>query len=105
MTNTQHIPGPWALGRRKESWIGINAPRWTCFARVVVRCEGYPDTQADLQGEANARLIAAAPDLLEALEGIMFQNSDISEQEMVVRYVKARAAIAKARGDTETGHH
>jgi hypothetical protein len=43
---------------------------------------------------ANARLIAAAPDLLEALEDLC--SGDVSNQE---KWDAARAAIAKAIGD------
>ena len=40
---------------------------------------------------ANARLIAAAPDLLEALEALLEGDFNVAE--------KARAAIAKAKGE------
>jgi hypothetical protein len=42
---------------------------------------------------ANARLIAAAPDLLEALEHVIYWDNGKPEWEM------ARAAIAKATGE------
>lgn len=52
--------------------------------------------------EANARLIAAAPDLLEALEEILGHNyiafveeGPISDDE----WKRAKAAIAKAKGE------
>ncbi len=49
------------------------------------------------EAKANARLIAAAPDLLAALETAL----DICPQDMldIVWAVEARAAIAKARGE------
>lgn len=50
------------------------------------------------KGRANARLIAAAPDLAEALEELLFEDSDKSEVDRVVTRVKARAALAKAHG-------
>ena len=45
--------------------------------------------------EANARLIAAAPDLLEALENFMAKVSPLND---TPEAVAARAAIARARG-------
>lgn len=47
------------------------------------------------EGMANALLVAAAPDLLEALKGIL----TITDRNHVV-WEKARAAIAKAEGKT-----
>jgi hypothetical protein len=48
------------------------------------------------EGEANARLIAASPDLLEALEWAV--NSQPEDADLWV--TDARAAIAKARGQS-----
>ena len=56
----------------------------------------WPDTLRELQ-KANARLIAAAPDLLEALESIVGGSTQRVSAEL---QTKAQAAIAKARGDT-----
>ena len=57
----------------------------------------------DTDGEhfANARLIAAAPELLEALEGILnIFDRNLSESTFVRRYRDtAIAAIKKARGE------
>lgn len=46
------------------------------------------------EAEANARLIAAAPEMLEALEGILA----ITDRDHAA-WNKARAAIAKAKGE------
>ena len=86
---SKHTPGPWewnkygALLHEDEIVLGIDGG--------CRRCD-YPN-------EANARLIAAAPDLLEALtllestcgEGWLEMNNPIR--------VLARAAIAKAKGE------
>lgn len=60
----------------------------------------------DFQGEAAARLLAAAPDLLAALKAIETLASDYGIDNEVQRARKAegiaklaRAAIAKARGE------
>lgn len=49
------------------------------------------------RGQANARLIAAAPDLLEALEEIVNLRTRGCGQEQAI----ARAAIAKARAQAK----
>jgi hypothetical protein len=57
-----------------------------------------PDTGTP--SEANARLIAAAPELLEALEAFVAWHSNpaMPHNDIVEITEKARAAIAKARG-------
>ena len=89
-----HTPGPWRLQKmRQEGMFSIGMG--TFYATGLI-------------GEANARLIAAAPDLLEALEAIAKLKVDgphISAKagfdEVTRAFVRARntarAAIAKAR--------
>ncbi|HAS1807610.1 TPA: hypothetical protein I4G93_25680 [Enterobacter hormaechei subsp. xiangfangensis] len=48
---------------------------------------------------ANARLIAAAPDLLEALLSIVNMDYQPTDDESDKVYLKARAAISKALGE------
>ena len=50
------------------------------------------------EGLANARLIAAAPEILEALEDCE-RNMIISTQADMARLDRIRAAIAKAKGE------
>jgi hypothetical protein len=66
MTQAKHTPGPWwTLRTRSNLRVSINGKGWTRFAKVVVRMNDA-DHDSD-EGLANARLIAAAPELLEAL--------------------------------------
>jgi len=51
-------------------------------------------------GAANASLIAAAPDLLAALERIVTYYDREDRPEAVFKLDAARAAIAKAKGET-----
>ncbi len=51
----------------------------------------------DAEREANARLIAAAPELLEALQDMVSDRNELSEA--TVRF--AKAAIAKATGEED----
>lgn len=65
---SKHTPGPWVIdGHNMSSIIRCTAPKGHPDAKHV--CGDY-ETIADCKGDnwkANARLIAAAPDMLEAL--------------------------------------
>lgn len=58
-------PGPWEATRKvhKSGTVSVrfSGENWADFARVWVRSSGCES--ANQEGEANARLIAAAPDL------------------------------------------
>ncbi len=96
---SKHTPGPWSV--RKALGLGdlaIVAPSTQPdHSGFVILAECYEDIRD--RGEhavdecaANARLIAAAPDLLEALQDMVSDHADLSEA--TLRF--ARAAIAKA---------
>jgi len=87
-----HTPGPWHVHPWGDNSYEINSTQLT-----VCNVPGFSDETVDSgSAESNARLIAAAPDLLEALEGLMpMWESGIDEP--WVR--KARAAIKKAKGE------
>ena len=83
---TKHTPGPW----RWNTAAGIYGSNNKRCANVFVQDEiKLPDDEID----ANARLIAAAPDLL-ALVRSYATTYPLDEY-----YDKATAAIAKATGD------
>ena len=92
MENTKHAPGPW-MESSFEVWSPLNGKR---FGKVVanLRRAEAPDDEA----RANARLIAAAPDLLEVaamvLETIDGGGPVVTFQEAHI--AQLRAAIAKA---------
>ena len=69
MTNA-HTPGPWHIDRTGEHHgqrpYGIRAGKRGLTRRNIVNWGGLA-APASPETEANARLIAAAPDLLEAL--------------------------------------
>jgi hypothetical protein len=88
-----HTPGPWGFRLDNDVAI-ITSDSWWDFAEVQVN----PD---NAQGEANARLIAAAPELLAALEELYHLIDDAHDGDRVFTLElaqKAKAAIAKARG-------
>lgn len=89
-----HTPGPWQVsGIRErmagEQWLTVGPDNYK-IAYVI-----YSDkTPADhVQSHADARLIAAAPDMLAALEDIAITDEADWMRE------RARTAIAKATGE------
>lgn len=94
--SAKHTPGPWrfnnALG---ETWTICDS-----FGESLMGAETYypwvPDAEADW------RLIAAAPDLLEALQALIDMDVAYKRGNRVEDAVeKARAAILKATGEQQ----
>jgi len=110
MTHT-HTPGPWNADKNfmgPDTYGDGNSipvfPRGGGVAIcdvVAVTGEGLsmPDVQA--RAEANARLISAAPDLLEALQMLLQQEPREADSYDRAMWENARAAIAKATGRGE----
>lgn len=108
---TKHTPGPWKKAER------LNGPWWHISAessglgpgqgRQAVACvHGESKRGAKALAEmfeANARLIAAAPDLLEALQDVdalwMHHSVAHSDGKISPLHEKVIAAIAKATGE------
>lgn len=83
----QHTPGPWRNepGLIQDCIIGPDNR-----AVVAIYDRGGP------QGEANANLIAAAPDLLAALRELLPEGWDDGTMDHMPGVKAARLAIAKA---------
>ena len=103
---TQHTPGPWTIKFFRSiepNHALICAEDWHDFASVVVRFCG--DDTDDATGLANARLIAAAPEMLEALKeaknGLRYWEPQTAHgaSEMARICALVDAAIAKAKGN------
>lgn len=85
---SKHTPGPWAFVQGGSG----DFPTWN--VRIATRgVITLPPTASMETMDADARLIAAAPELLEALRPIA-ERGEISAKIIA----KARAAIAKAEG-------
>lgn len=93
----KHTPGPWHIRKIERSGI-VGFTVDTKDSEIEI-CEIYPKPQSQVAvKQANARLISAAPDLLVALENLL--SARPYEESMVPAINEARAAIAKARGES-----
>ena len=94
MIEIQHPPGLW--------W----AQRWSCHAATSVLVADASDVTgkrliAEFETEEDARLGAAAPEMLKALESVVRQIEPLLHKQgyaYVGAIEAARAAIAKATG-------
>jgi hypothetical protein len=106
----KHTPGPWTVNydpvEISKRIICIDAEDDPSLAQIHACDRGAGEVLVE-QDWANARLIASAPELLEALEAITtaIELSPVPEawgDALVSAVQQARAAIAKARGGTVT---
>lgn len=88
----KHTPGPWEY--RKVDYILDNRDTFEVSDGGVT-----PYWVAQTLTEENARLIAAAPDLLEALRKFMLCTQVGTKKEQDAWFEKGRQAICKARGE------
>lgn len=91
--NTKHTPGPWEVDRFywtiQRRMFGPDEPEVEVIGRL---------TNGE-EAEANARLIASAPCLLEALKTLVdgYNGAGVTQEQI---WRDAEAAIAKATGET-----
>lgn len=91
---TQHTPGPWQI--EKDGVSSTNAPD---DGDIICDAPIYAEHSMK-RWEANARLIAAAPDLLAALQAIVMAW-DSPKERAALSYAHletAKNAIARAEG-------
>ena len=92
--STKHTPGPWEAVYNDHYWdIKLEGS----YERIGDTCTSQFLSSGDNE-EANARLIAAAPELLEALGTLERLAGTGMTQDEPAR-VAARAAIRKALGE------
>lgn len=111
---TKHTPGPWCTGEPFETFPGAGlrfhisqaegapyTPHYSDVAQFVA--ETISSEKLAIQ-QANARLIAAAPELLASLEQMLdaFVDDPLTHQYTAGGAADAaRAAIAKAKGEQQ----
>jgi hypothetical protein len=91
---SNHTPGPWTVKRRFDVYQNTQTPG--VGGTFIASTKGqWPLPESINQVcEADAKLIAAAPELLKALQDILIFDSALSQE-------NARAAIRKATGESE----
>lgn len=101
MSKPKHTPGPWTL-EAGRNFITSSGEFYLTYGQDKYKNPKFRDF---CELDANARLIATAPELLEALELLArihgFYSGPECQQLECECYVclKARAAIAKAKGE------
>lgn len=103
MTQSQHTSGPWVLKDTMKSghWI-CNGNSESLYERIAIVDPAPTEEGSENQGKANAHLIAAAPDLLHALEGMVLKHiADHGLQLISAGHplAQAQTVIAKAKGE------
>jgi hypothetical protein len=102
MTNNKHTPGPWIIVCRQKTMTNVQSNK-------TYQIDDYSICSQEVQtmplvaqigtNKANAQLIAAAPELLEALEHL---SKELCDGKFVKHspdaILKIKSAIAKARG-------
>lgn len=95
---SKHTPGPWVL--RAEHWMPSVVIGESVWHAATITGRERPGER-----DANARLIAAAPDLLAALKEMLDKGEGCAAcgsgaPGCGCRYERARAAISKAEGES-----
>lgn len=92
MSKTKFTPGPWRTEDRGLKHVIVGSNNWQVGAL----------RQTPKLNRADAALIAAAPELYEALEKVIRINGSTGGPEAVLKELKfiAEQALAKARGES-----
>ena len=94
----QHTPGPWEMSKGPPAGVPgrslTSSPGWTVYAPDKLNPDGHLVVACYTYSEANARLIAAAPDLLAACKLLLRDPTDYGAQQDI------RAVIAAAQEPT-----
>ncbi len=92
--NIEHTPGPWRVAYLDKNDQPVVSAEHTEIATCWHHCVG----SLEVQTHGNARLIAAAPELLEALTKWTIAHRVFTSDKDIARecYEAAMAAIAKA---------
>lgn len=112
---TQYTPGPWEAERDDLHFGSLSTvvgggsrEKWAIRRELLIEVGGYAGPK---EQEANTRLVSAAPELLEALEGMLLSYEvlmtesplgptakDCVKCTFLLDPAKARKAINKAKG-------
>lgn len=106
MSEVKHTPGPWSSSVNGFGFVKVEAHGFDTYDGSVIvstMCSGH-HIGYDVE-KANARLIAAAPDMLDALKAMVKKidpvcmvEDDHPQADLADEYRDALWAIAKAEG-------
>ena len=91
-----HTPGPWKVEKQRALNGGTYYRIYDTDDAHSVIAQVIGDGRIEYHD--NARLMAAAPDLLEALENLLFRAAQFYGEIPLDAIRAARAALAKAKG-------
>lgn len=98
MSAHKHTPGPWSQGSRNRDCVWLQGKKEPGYGM------GDEFDWIDCNSEANARLIAAAPDLYLELEMLCARIEGCGLEdlppEVEAQISSSREALAKARGES-----
>jgi len=95
MSKYKHTPGPWRIEE---------GTYYACIRTAAGVIADMRFVGGAVRNTADVSLIAAAPDLLDALQGLVKELSDSDDEGLIENaepMIAARAAIAKATGATK----
>lgn len=95
--NTKHTPGPWRVGTDDRSIFTVRGTTSAGMQHIATAAGCASLNDADLR--ANARLIAAAPELAEACQALIALvdgPKPVNSNTVADVHVLARAALRKA---------
>jgi hypothetical protein len=97
MTQAKHSPAPWELGTHPGNH-NLNIVKPVLFGSRVTVLPEWEGGHVSIKNRADALLIAAAPEMLEALEALVeCEWNQPADLEACQR--EARAIITKATGE------
>ena len=111
----KHTPGPWELTPpyhgEYQILCGEEAIQGNCYCHQAFDFDlRYLEGETLEEAEANLRLMAAAPKLLEVLDWLLHlahgcskggQDCPVTAEEWTDAWGEAKAAIAEAKGETQ----
>jgi hypothetical protein len=94
MKTTNHTLGPWEV-KSKKILLGNKGPLCIISRQEKVKIVCEIGAHSSLENHANANLIAASPDMFDALQAICDAFGD--QDSLLID--QAKAALAKAKGE------